>query len=592
MQRPTPCTLSLLACALVSSCGGGSGDPAPSTATLGDRVWLDLNGNGLQEPGEPGVAGLTVTLENAAGVVATTVTDGSGDYAFPGQPAATYTLETPTPSGLVPALQKVGNDPALDSDLSPATVVLSAGTADLGTDFGFAGTGSIGDRVWVDENCNGLQDQGERDLDGVRVILTDGRGFERSTLTVDGFYLFTNLSADTYEVRVDDAVLAPLFVPTACNVGADPTLDSECSPATVVLGAETRDSTIDFGYCPLGGSSVGDFVWHDLDLDGLQDPGEPGIPQVAVLLEDTAGNLLMKTQTDALGLYLFDGLPPGDYVVDVVPPDCFAPTLCDAGKNDAVDSECAPVPVQLASGTRDDTVDFGFVPVGSGAIGDFVWNDLDADGLQDPGEGGIDLAKVVLWDDGGAVLDTQWTGPDGLYLFESLCAGKYVVTVDVTAAGMGFVPSPCNVGPDDTIDNDCSPAWVTLPTHESVDLTIDFGFHVPEPLEGCSHGYWKNHTSSWPSPYTPNTLFSDVFEDAFPGVTLHAVLQQGGGGLNALGRETVAALLNAASPGVAFPLLDSEVIQRFNAVYPGTKSEYNQVKDDFEASNQLGCPLN
>ena len=79
-----------------------------------------------------------------------------------------------------------------------------------------------------------------------------------------------------------------------------------------------------------------------------------------------------------------------------------------------------------------------------------------------------------------------------------------------------------------------------------VDLSVDFGFHVQKPYSGCSQGYWKNH-SSWPWPYTQSTLFGDVFEDAFPGMTLHAVLWQGGGGLNALGRQTVAALLNASS---------------------------------------------
>ena len=110
--------------------------------------------------------------------------------------------------------------------------------------------------------------------------------------TVDGFYLFTGLSADTYRVQVDDAALAPLFTPTACNVGSDPLLDSDCNPATVVLANhEVRERGTDFGYCPRGVGSIGDFVWHDLDFDGLQDPGEPGIQGVLVVLEDTAGNL-------------------------------------------------------------------------------------------------------------------------------------------------------------------------------------------------------------------------------------------------------------------------------------------------------------
>jgi hypothetical protein len=310
-----------------------------------------------------------------------------------------------------------------------------------------------------------------------------------------------------------------------------------------------------------------------------------------VTLEDTAGNTLLQTKSDAQGRYAFKGLVPGDYVVVVRTPACFAPTLCNVGPDDTVDSECSPVAVTVQAGVPDPTVDFGFVPIGTGAIGDFVWHDADADGIQDPGEGGIDKARVALFAASGALLSVQWTGPSGLYTFEGLCAGEYEVRVDVTAAGAGFVPSPCNVGTDDTIDNDCSPAVVVLPTDDTVDLTVDFGFHVPKPYNGCSHGYWKNH-SSWPWPYTPGTLFSDVFEDAFPGMTLLAVLQQGGGGLNALGRETVAALLNASSSGVNYPLLDTEVIDRFNAVHPGTKQEYNALKDEFEADNTLGCPLN
>ncbi len=579
---------------LMLSCGGGSGDgSATAEADLGDRVWKDLNGNGLQEPGEPGLAGLSVTLKTGKGVVATTTTDASGGYGFGGLAAGTYTLEIATPRPLVPAPVGVGSDPEIDSDLSPATVALSVGASVAATDFGFTGKSSIGDRVWIDGNCNGLQDPGEAYLDGVRVVLRDPSGIERETFTVDGLYLFAGLSTGAYEVTVDDAALAQVLTPTACNVGSDPELDSECSPVTVVLGDDLTQLTgIDFGYCPLGSSSIGDFVWHDLDFDGLQDAGEPGLSMVTVFLQDTAGTGLMQTKTDANGMYRFDGLPPGDYVIDIATPGCFAPTACDVGADDTIDSECAPVAVALAAGTGDPTLDFGFVPIGTGEIGDLVWNDVDADGLQDPGEGGLAKVKVVLLDAAGTVQGVQWTGTDGRYLFEGLCAGQYVVIVDVTATGVGFVPSPCNVGSDDTLDNDCSPACVVLPTDDSSDHTIDFGFHVPEPHEGCSHGYWKNHTSAWTSPYTASTPFADVFEDAFPGMTLLAVLQQGGGGLNALGREAVAALLNAASPGVYFPLTANDVIQRFDAVHPGIKSEYNALKDELEAENTLGCPLN
>lgn len=112
--------------------------------------------------------------------------------------------------------------------------------------------------------------------------------------------------------------------------------------------------------------------------------------------------------------------------------------------------------------------------------------------------------------------------------------------------------------------------------------------------DGCTPGYWKqpHHFDSWPAPYDPTDLFSEHFEDAFPGMTLVDVLNNGGGGLNALGRHTVAALLNSASSGVSFELSPAEVISAFNGVFPGTKSQYNALKDQFAGLNERLCPLN
>ena len=358
-----PVALSLLLCA----CGGGGGGSGSggSQADLGDLVWQDLNGNGLQEPGEPGIAGVPVTVVYPSGGSKTTTTDANGAFSFKGLKSANYTLQVPMPLGLVPTLEGIGTDPAKDSARSPAS--FAAGSSDA--DFGFAGTASIGDRVWFDEDCDGLQDPGEAGLDGVRVVLSDGRGVERVTHTVDGYYLFTGLSADTYRVRVDDAPFASVFSSTQCNVGTDPELDSECNPATVVLAnSEVRDTGTDFGYCGRGTSAIGDLIWHDLDLDGLQDAGEPGIPGVLVMLEDPAGNVLMQTKSNSQGRYEFGGLPAGDYVVVAMTPVCFAPTLCDVGNDDALDSECSPVAVSLAGGVDATGVDLGFVPIGTGGI--------------------------------------------------------------------------------------------------------------------------------------------------------------------------------------------------------------------------------
>jgi hypothetical protein len=75
-------------------------------------------------------------------------------------------------------------------------------------------------------------------------------------------------------------------------------------------------------------------------------------------------------------------------------------------------------------------------------------------------------------------------------------------------------------------------------------------------------------------------------------MTLLEVLDASGGGLTALGGQTVAALLNAACPDVNFGMTDDEVIEMFNAVYPEEPTEYAGLKDYFKELNGQGCPLN
>jgi hypothetical protein len=113
-------------------------------------------------------------------------------------------------------------------------------------------------------------------------------------------------------------------------------------------------------------------------------------------------------------------------------------------------------------------------------------------------------------------------------------------------------------------------------------------FGGPAPSEGCSHGFWKNHSESWPAQYSPNAQFSSVFENAFPGMSLMDVLEQGGGGLNALGRQLVAALLNAATIE-DFPLTTAQIISMFNEVFPG--GDYQELKDTLEELNEGDCPF-
>jgi hypothetical protein len=342
----------------------------PCTGSIGDFVWADLNRNGVQDAGEPGLDGVTVRLRAASGaVIATTVTGPSGFYAFTGLCRGDYTVEVNAatlPAGLVPTASLAGGDTQLDSNGSPAVVSLpSDAGVDTTIDFGYvpACAGVIGDFVWQDLNHDGVQDAGEPGIDGVTVRLRDAAGTVLATTITgpDGFYQFAGVCAGDYQVEVDAATVPAGLTATATGAG-DTAHDSNPSPSPVSLpAADSEDVTIDFGFVAPCAGSIGDFVWEDLDHDGRQDAGEPGIPGVVVNLRRASDNaLLATTTTNASGFYQFTGLCAGDYRVEVIPPAGFVPTPTGIG-DAAGDSNVNPSTVTLpADNASDDTVDFGF----------------------------------------------------------------------------------------------------------------------------------------------------------------------------------------------------------------------------------------
>ncbi|MBL0146475.1 MAG: hypothetical protein IPP48_12760 [Chitinophagaceae bacterium] len=94
---------------------------------LGDMVWIDNNGNGIYETGEPGLPNVTVKLKNSTGgLLATTTTDAEGKYYFydPMGYYGTndYQVEFVTPDGYSPTTCNVGGDDELDSDPVNGTI--------------------------------------------------------------------------------------------------------------------------------------------------------------------------------------------------------------------------------------------------------------------------------------------------------------------------------------------------------------------------------------------------------------------------------------------------------------------------------------
>jgi len=205
---------------------------------------------------------------------------------------------------------------------------------------------------------------------------------------------------------------------------------------------------------------------------------------VTVNLLDGAGNPLAgkTTTTNASGYYGFSNLEAGSYKVEFVKPvgySAFSPA--DQGANDAVDSDANPstgmtTTIALTAGQNDLRWDAGLYQYAS--LGDFVWFDENSNGIQDPGEAGVEGVIVNLLDANGNPTGlTTTTSASGYYLFGNMVPGSYRVEFVLPDDYDGF--TLLNIGSDITLDCDADlitgiTALITLSSGQH-DLTWDAG---------------------------------------------------------------------------------------------------------------------
>jgi len=171
----------------------------------------------------------------------------------------------------------------------------------------------------------------ESTVPGISLRLLDANGFIVNTTTTDmtGQYQFQNV-APNQDYTIQAIIPAGISITSVQNQGADDTIDNDFNMTTQltnVLSTLPNDTifNVDLGLCV--GYSIGNLVWHDLDLDGMYDGLEPVLPGVKVWLKDAiTGVCLDSTITDSNGRYLFDGLDQGRYVIEVEILDQFKST--------------------------------------------------------------------------------------------------------------------------------------------------------------------------------------------------------------------------------------------------------------------------
>jgi len=235
-----------------------SASPLPTTGTIGDKVWLDSNGDGLQDAGEEGLAGVTVSLFEVGNGTAlnSIITTSDGAYSFSSLGASQYYLTfTTPPTGFSLSPKGAGANDALDSDADPGTfktdnIDITPGVVNTGIDAGFKATG-VGDYVWLDVDEDGIQDGNEIGVPGINVEIKIDGGASIATTTTDanGEYSFTGLTANTYRLYFTNLPIGYAF--SLQNQGADDALDNDIGTngqsAAFAVTANVYNKTLDAG---------------------------------------------------------------------------------------------------------------------------------------------------------------------------------------------------------------------------------------------------------------------------------------------------------------------------------------------------------
>ncbi|RIK76721.1 MAG: hypothetical protein DCC68_18745 [Planctomycetota bacterium] len=357
--------------------------------------FVDANGNGVRNAGEPGLGGVTVYLD-------------------------------------------LDNDGTLDAD-EPRTTTASGILGDVDND----GSVGLGDVAIIQANmgsCDVGMDQGDLNADGCitrRDAFIVASLFGNTTKTSNipvGEYWFKGLEAGDYVVR---EVVPMGYVQTAPAAGSH----------AVSISAGSSVGNVNFGNIREG--EIHGTKWFDRNSNGVRNPGEPGIAGVTVYVDANNNGQLdagepsavtmaddPNTTVDETGMYWIKGVKPGSVIIREVVPDGCRQTFPTVGFHNR----------DLVSGQPLREINFGNVC--EGEIHGTKWFDRDGNRRFDANEMGmagvtiyLDLNNNGRLDQGEptttTMQDSTATPEDesGMYWFQRVPMGTYVVR-EVVPQGM------------------------------------------------------------------------------------------------------------------------------------------------------------
>ena len=585
-------------------------------ASLGDRIWYDKNANGVQDSGEAGVAGVTLDLYNGANVlVATTTTNATGNYLFANLTAGDYHVdvrEGTLPAGFIFTSANQGVNDAVDSDVRAVSgqplswgimdnTTLSAGENDMSWDAGVYKVGidvekyvssttcvtvnngcgeganvsywkgcrtwqsSLGDYGWSNTGCKSSTSYNQ--VFGVNC--TGG--------TQSIWQVLCSTGTTAREVFMRESVAAYL---NACHSSVDYAYSKAqvCEQTKVCINTANYDSTCksyerenaqgcNWTTTKTNWNSTVDTQLYDADAPpGLEVKIGSTVTFTYIVKNtgDTALSNVVLTDDRIATVTYVSGDTDGDGKLDTNESWTYRAT--EVAQSGTIKNTATVTATDSVGGVAKVTDQDDAYYTGNGAakssLGDRVWEDKDADGIQDAGEAGIAGVKVTLKGAGkdgvfGTADDitaVTTTNANGNYEFNNLDAGKYTVNFGTLN---GYKLTKADQGTVDAADSDANAVTgttgvITLGANEH-NLTVDAGMYR---LASVGDKVWQDSNHNW---------VQDAGEAGIGGVKVQL--------LNAAGTTVLATTTTNSTGNYVFSNLDpgSYILQfdKSNVMYLG-----------------------
>ncbi len=552
-------------------------------ATLSGTVYQDTNGNNLFDAGEPGIAGVTLTLtgtnDQGHSITATTTTAANGTYSFSadssGNPLrpGTYQIVETQPNGYLAGATAVGTvgGTADGTVVSPGTVgsiVMAEGQSGIHYNFGDFKPVSLSGLVYQDTNGTGVYNSAaDPGIAGVVLTLTGTNGLGQSitataTTAANGTYSFTTDSSSnplrpgTYVITetAPSGYLVGAAALGTVNSVADGTVASPTQFSAIAL--TSGQSGINYIFSDLQPVGLSGIVYHDANDNGVFDAGDAGLAGVTLTLTGRNGlgqSITATATTGAGGAYSFttdssgNALRPGTYQIVETPPSGYVAGTTAVGtvggtSDGTLVSSTTIGAIGLTSGQSG--INYNFGEVKAVALSGLVYHDINGNGVFDAGDAGLAGITMTLTgtnDKGQAVSVTTSTAANGTFSFATdgsgnlLRPGTYVISETPPA---GYIAGTTAVG---TVGGSTDGTVVTSSQIGAIGLTdgqsgVNYSFGNVQPVSISGLVYQDNNGDD----------VLDAGDTALAGVTLTLT------GTNNLGQAITATTTTAADGTFSF----------------------------------------